>query len=127
MSVLRQGKYFLLVGVLQVLLDWAVFVGLSALGAGPSASNVGGRVSGACLGFWLNGRITFAKDGQARLGGGRLLRFLFAWTFLTCVSTWAMTSLATGPGLGWAWLTKPLVEALLALLSFFASRHWIYR
>lgn len=127
MSMLRQGKYFLLIGVLQVLLDWAVFVGLSAFGAGPAVSNVGGRISGACLGFWLNGKITFAENGEARLGGGRLLRFVLAWTCLTCLSTWAMAWLAAGPGLVWAWLAKPLVEILLALLSFFVSRHWIYR
>lgn len=127
MSVLRQGKYFLLVGVLQVLLDWAVFVTFSAAGMDSAFANVGGRISGACLGFWLNGKLTFAADGQARLGGARLLRFLIAWLCLTVVSTWAITTLEANSSLMWAWLAKPLVETSLALVSFLVSRHWIYR
>lgn len=127
MSLARQGKYFVLIGLLQVLVDWAVFVGLSALGLPPAVANLGGRVSGACLGFWLNGRITFAENGEARLGGTRLFRFLVVWMVLTTLSTLVMSWIAGGPGLAWAWMAKPLVEAALALLSFLLARHWIYR
>ncbi len=127
MSLARQGMYFILVGLLQVLVDWAVFVGLTSLGVPAVPANLGGRVSGACLGFWLNGRITFADAGQPRLGGSRLARFLVAWVVLTALSTTAMAWIADGHGLGWAWLAKPLVEATLALTSFMLARHWIYR
>jgi hypothetical protein len=30
-------------------------------------------------------------------------------------------------GLQYAWLAKPVVEAVLAVASFFISRYWIYR
>ncbi|GAB3341166.1 GtrA family protein [Marilutibacter aestuarii] len=127
MSLARQGMYFILVGLLQVLVDWAVFVGLTSLGVPAVPANLGGRVCGACLGFWLNGRITFAAAGKARLGGARLVRFLMVWLVLTALSTAAMAWIADGQGLGWAWLAKPLVEAALALTSFLFARHWIYR
>ncbi len=127
MSLVRQGRYFILIGLLQVLVDWAVFVGLSALGLEPAMSNLGARVSGACLGFWLNGRFTFAENGEARLGGVRLVRFLVVWVALTALSTAVIAGIADGPGLAWAWLAKPVVEASLAVLSFLLARHWIYR
>ncbi len=37
------------------------------------------------------------------------------------------TSASTRFGSGWAWLVKPAGDAALALLSFFISKHWIYR
>jgi putative flippase GtrA len=127
MALIRQGSWFLVVGGVLVVVDWAVFVALTALGAPVAPANLAGRVVGACLGFWLNGRLTFAEDGQARLGGHRLLRFAFAWLLLTASSTLLMHAVADLLGLGWAWLAKPLVEALLALASFLIARHWIYR
>jgi putative flippase GtrA len=127
MALIRQGGWFLLVGGVLVLADWAVFVGLSALGMAVIPANLAGRVTGALLGFWLNGRLTFAQNGQARLGGHRFLRFLLAWLVLTALSTGLMSLVATQLGLGWAWLAKPLVEAGMAVLSFFVARHWVYR
>jgi putative flippase GtrA len=62
MSLTRQGRHYLLIGGLQWLVDWGVMVALSHLGLRIGVANVAGRVSGALLGFWLNGRITFAGD-----------------------------------------------------------------
>lgn len=127
MSLFRQGSHFVLVGAVQLALDWAVLVALSALGVPAAAANLAGRVSGAALGYWLNGLITFAADGQARLGRNRALRFLAVWLLLTALSTALIGAIAARLGLGYAWLAKPLVEGGLALLSFFIARHWIYR
>lgn len=127
MALIRQGTWFLLVGGIQVVLDWAVFVALSALGMPLVGANLLARVAGASLGFWLNGRLTFASEGQARLGGRRLLRFVLAWLLLTALSTLLLGLLAARLGLTWAWLAKPLVEAAMAVISFFISRHWVYR
>jgi putative flippase GtrA len=127
MSLFRQGSHFILVGVLQLVVDWAVFVALSALGLGVAPANLFGRVSGACLGYWLNGRITFAVNGEARLGGRRFLRFATVWLALTAVSTLLVAGLAAQLGLAYAWLAKPLVESGLAALSFVIARLWIYR
>lgn len=127
MSLLKQGRQFLVVGMIQLLLDWAVFVGATALGVPPTSANLGGRVAGALLGFWLNGRWTFAQEGQARLGWMRLLRFIVVWSALTFISTWLMTSIVHQLGLELAWLAKPLVEGALAVAGFFLWRHLVYR
>ncbi|HVK51734.1 MAG TPA: GtrA family protein [Pseudoxanthomonas sp.] len=125
MTLARQSRLFLLVGVLQWILDWLVTVGLSSAGVSLEIANVCGRVTGALLGFWLNGIFTF--PGDQRLGHRQLLRFLLVWIVLTLMSTWAMSSIARNLSLEIAWLAKPVVEAVLAVGSFFISRHWIYR
>ena len=125
MTLARQSWLFLLMGFLQWVLDWLVTVGLSHAGLSLELANVCGRVTGALLGFWLNGTITFSS--QQRLGRRQLLRFALAWVALTLVSTWAVGQVGHRVGLEAAWLAKPLVEAALAVVSFFISRHWIYR
>lgn len=127
MALLRQGSTFLLVGALQLLLDWGLFVGMTALGVGPAPANVAGRTAGAVLGFWLNGRLTFATDGVPRLGWRRFTRFVVLWTLITVVSTVLVTMIERGLGLQQAWVAKPLVEATLAVVSFFLWRHVVYR
>lgn len=127
MSIARQGISFLLVGACLVVADWAVFVMLTALGVAPPVANVAGRVTGAGLGFWANGRITFSSSGTARLGRHRFMRFAAVWLVLTLLSTYLVTLVADYLGLQMAWLAKPLVEAGLAVVSFVLSRHWVYR
>jgi len=126
MSVLRQGRYYLLIGVLQWLLDWGVMVGLSHAGMLVEPANVAGRISGALLGFWLNGRITFAGD-EHHMGRKQFLRFLVMWLATTVVSTWAIGGIDDWFGLRWAWIAKPAIELALGGVGFLLSRHWIYK
>ncbi len=127
MSLFRQGSQFAMVGALQLLLDWSVFVAATAAGMPAVPGNLLGRVGGALIGFWLNGRFTFANEGDARLGWHRFRRFLAIWVVLSLISTWLVSSIAAALGLQLAWLAKPLVEAALAMVSFFLGRHVIYR
>jgi len=127
LSLLQQAPRYVTAGVLQLLLDWLVFVLLTALGMAVAPANIVGRVSGALLGFWLNGRWTFAHDGKARLGWRRLLRFALVWLALTLASTWLVTTVAGTLGLTQAWLAKPVVEGTLALIAFFLWKHVVYR
>ncbi len=127
MALIRQGIWFVLIGGLQVLADWAMFVALTALGLAVAPANIAARASGATLGFWLNGRITFAQAGQQRLGGRRFGRYLLAWIVFTVLSTWLIAAVASHFSLRYAWLAKPVVEGLIALLSFATARCWIYR
>ncbi|HEY0333449.1 MAG TPA: GtrA family protein [Stenotrophomonas sp.] len=127
MSLMRQGGHYLLVGLLQLLLDWAVFVALTALGMPIAPGNLIGRVCGALLGFWLNGRITFAQQGQAQLGWKRFGRFAVVWLSLTAISTVLISAVAAHLGLQLAWLAKPLVEGGLGVVAFFLWRHVVYR
>lgn len=122
-----QGASFVLVGGALVLVDWSVFVALSALGIMPIFANVAGRLVGALLGFWLNGHITFAHGGTPRLGRGRFMRYGSLWAALTALSTLSVVLLTHFLGLQFAWLVKPVVEVCMAALSFLVSRHWVYR
>ena len=126
MSLSRQGGHYLLIGGLQWLVDWGVMVLLSHLGLPVEAANICGRISGAMLGFWLNGRITFAGT-DTRIGGTQLRRFVTMWLFTTTVSTLALGRIDDVFGLQWAWLAKPLVELCLGVIGFLLSRHWVYK
>ncbi|OOG55542.1 GtrA family protein [Rhodanobacter sp. C03] len=127
MSIVRQGISFLFIGGCLVLVDWGVFVALSASGVQTPVANVAGRIVGALLGFVANGRFTFGSEGSARLGGKRFARFAALWLVMTLISTVLVGEAATRLSLQIAWLGKPLVEGVLAILSFLVSRHWVYR
>lgn len=126
MSLTRQGRAYLAFGAIQWLLDWGVMVSLSHLGLPVRQANVIGRICGALLGFWANGRFTFAGD-HTTLGRTQFLRFLAMWLATTFLSTYLVGSVDDYLGLKWAWLAKPLVEIALGLLGFLVSRHWVYR
>ena len=127
MLLLRQGSQYLAIGLLQLLLDWVIFVAATAVGLPAAPGNLLGRVSGALLGFWLNGRYTFARDGKPRHGRRRFARFFVLWLLMTALSTWLISNVAMRLGLQQAWLAKPAVEALLAAMNFFLLRHLVYR
>ena len=126
MSLGRQGSRYLVIGGIQWLLDWGVMVALSHFGLRIGVANIAGRVSGALIGFWLNGKITFTGDEHV-VGRRQLLRFVAVWLVMTLLSTVAIEAIDDLLGRKWAWLAKPLVEAVLGLMGFLASRHWIYR
>jgi putative flippase GtrA len=126
MTLTRHARHYLWIGALQWLVDWAVMVGLSHFGLRIGAANVAGRVSGALLGFWLNGRITFVGDDHA-IGRTQLMRFLVMWLAMTALSTLSIEVIDGMLGRKWAWLAKPLVEVTLGMMGFVVSRHWVYR
>ena len=127
MSLFRQGTQFIIIGLAQLALDWGVFVAVTALGIPVAPSNLLGRISGALLGFWLNGRYTFATQGEQRHGWKRFARFWVLWLLMTVISTGLIDWVAQSLGLQYAWLAKPVVELGLAVVSFFALRLVVYR
>jgi putative flippase GtrA len=126
-ALVRQLIAFGLAGALQLLFDWALFVALTQAGVGLVPGNVLGRLGGASLGFWLNGRFTFAADGRPRLGRAHLLRFAIAWLLITALSTALLGWVEARFDLQAAWLAKPAVEAAMAVLGFVVWRHWVFR
>ena len=126
-ALIRQGTSFVIVGLIQLALDWAVFSALYALGLAVTPANIVGRLSGACLGFWLNGVATFRDDAGARLGRQRLWRFILVWLALTGISSVLMQEVALRLGAHAPYLAKPVVEAIMAVFSFLLARHYIYR
>lgn len=126
MSLGRQGKHYLVIGGIQWLVDWGVMVGLSHMGMAVEPANIAGRISGALLGYWLNGKLTFAGDDTA-VGRTQLQRFVMMWLCTTAISTWSMGAIDDYLGLTWAWLAKPGVELVLGVIGFVLSRHWVYK
>lgn len=127
MTLLRQGGRYIAAGLMQLLLDWLVFVAATAAGLPPVPGNLLGRGSGALLGFWLNGRYTFPRDDGRRHGWRHFARFLALWLLMTAASSGLLAWTTDTLGLQMAWLAKPLVEGGLAVLNFFLLRHVVYR
>ena len=78
------------------------------------------------LGYWLNGKFTFAGEDTA-VGRVQLQRFALMWLCTTAASTLAMDRIDDVLGRESAWLAKPLVELSLGIVAFLLSRHCIYR
>lgn len=124
--LLKQGGSFLAIGLLQLVVDWAIYVILTWLGLPAQPAYIAGRVCGAMFGFWLNGRFTFA-DEDTTVGRRQLIRFVLLWLTTTAVGTWAVGAIDALVGLKWTWLAKPAIDALLSGAGFLVSRHWVYR
>jgi putative flippase GtrA len=127
MSAVRQGFSFLVIGCGLIAVDWALFVLFTTLGLTPFIANLLGRTVGALLSFLGNGRFTFGSKLESSLGWPAFARFTALWIALTLLSTFMITQVVGRLGLEIAWLAKPLVEGLLAGVSFFVSRQWVYR
>lgn len=127
MALRRQLASFAGIGLLQWLLDTAVMIALSRWGLAVGLAVVAGRVSGALLGYLLNGRYTFAAGRRSALDRASLLRFIVFWLAATLASAWLLAWVDARAGLHASWLGKPLVDGLMAVGGFVAARHWIYR
>lgn len=124
----RQLLLYGLMGGLQLLADWLCFVALTSLGMEVVPANIIGRILGAVLGFWLNGRHTFA-NGQSRpsLGRQQAVRFAIGWLLTALLSTAAVWLVDNLGGLAWARTGKFFVDGALALFGFVLSKYWIFR
>ncbi len=123
----REGLRFGLVGFAQILIDWGVFVLLTAILVPVLPSNVLARIAGASFGFLANATFTFSRCRREPLSRAALLRFALLWTLTTLISTYALFWIEVRWGLASAWLLKPIVDLLLAGVGFFVSRHWVFR
>jgi putative flippase GtrA len=125
-KILGDGARFIVVGAIQVVVDSATYIVLTKLGIATPPANICGRCVGALFGFWLNGRVTFARNEQPHLRL-RFARYLILWIVLTAISTTALLTIAARGGLARTWWCKPLIEIALGVTSFLVSRHWVYR
>lgn len=123
----RQEARYILVGLTQLVLDWSLFIVLTAVGVPTALANVLGRVAIAMLGFRLHGRYTFGDADRSRLGWARFAKFAVTWTSLTTTSTLIMHFVRLNWGLYIAWAAKPFVELCIALVSYMLLKRWVYR
>ncbi|PJK15094.1 hypothetical protein CO613_02525 [Lysobacteraceae bacterium NML07-0707] len=126
MNLSRQLVAYAVIGGLQWLLDCSLTMALSHSLLPVAQANIAGRLAGAALGFWLNGRYTFGSAGNT-LGGRPLARFALMWLTLTLIGSLLLDALEQHYSLTTAWLAKPLLEAGFATIGFVLSRYWIYR
>jgi putative flippase GtrA len=125
-KILGDGLRFSAIGAIQVVMDSTTYILLTQLGLATLPANVCGRCMGALFGFWLNGRVTFARSEQPHLHL-RFARYLILWIVLTTISTLSLITIAAHGGLARTWWCKPLIEIVLGITSFLLSRHWVYR
>jgi putative flippase GtrA len=123
----RPGVRFVVAGLAQLALDWGLFVVLTTFGVPVAVANPAARLCVVAFGFWLHGVYTFADDGEHNLGWAQLSRYAPTWIALTIVGTVALAAIEGRFGLRLAWLAKPAVEAVLAVVSFLALRYWVFR
>ena len=121
------GVRFVIAGLTQLALDWGLFVVLTTLGVPVTVANPAARVCVVAFGFWLHGVYTFADDGEHNLGWAQLSRSAPTWIALTTIGTVALAAIEGRFGLQVTWLAKPAIEAVLAVASFLALRHWVFR
>ena len=126
MTLRRHASFYFAIGVLQWVVEYGLMLALSEWVMPVEPANVIGRLCGAVLGFWLNGKWTFAGDGT-HVGRRALLRFVLMWLVLTLLNTWIVGAIDEHFGLRKAQLLKPAVDMLSGGLGFLLSRHWVYR
>ncbi len=127
MTLKRHLRSYAVVGLLQWLLEYTVMLALSQWLLPAAPANLLGRIAGACLGFWLNGRFTFADaENGSKVSPVALRRFLLAWLGLTLLNTAGVALLEQAGGLRVAQLGKPAADVVCAVAGFLLARHWIY-
>ena len=126
MTLRRHLGGYAVVGLLQWLVEYAVMLALSQWLMPVEPANIIGRLCGAGLGFWLNGKWTFAGEGHG-IGRRAATRFVIVWLFLTALNTLLVGVLEHYFGLPLAQLLKPIADVGCAVLGFVLSRHWVYR
>lgn len=123
--IVGQAMRFIVVGLVQLGIDAGAFILLTYAGIPVVPANVVARVTGATLGFVLNRHYTF-RSGDIAVGGA-FVRFVVLWLATTVLSTILVSVVAEAIGLKAAWLAKPLVDAVLAGLSFIVAKWWVFR
>lgn len=126
MTLKRHLGGYAVIGLAQWLVEYGLMVSLSEWLMPVEPANVIGRVVGACLGFWLNGKWTFAGDGT-HVGGQAAMRFLLMWLALTLLNTWLVGAIDEHFGLRKAQAFKPALDVLCGGIGFLLSRHWVYK
>ena len=127
---MRQPVLFVLVGGFQYLLDAVMFGILISTGLGTLPSNVASRATAAATGFLLNRYLTFGKrNDSVQHFSASLARFLIFFIAMTVLSTGLILLLenVVGDNDKQRIIYKLAVEAVLAVISFFLSRNWVFR
>ena len=125
MSLRRHLGGYAVIGLLQWVVEYGLMLALSEWVMPVEPANVAGRVAGACMGFWLNGKWTFAGEGT-HMGRRAQVRFVLMWLLLTVLNTWLVGAIDEHYSLRRAQALKPALDVLCGVIGFLLSRHWVY-
>lgn len=126
MTLRRHAASYAVIGLVQWLVEYGLMLALSQWVMPVEPANVIGRLAGACLGFWLNGKWTFAGD-DTHVGRHAAARFVTMWIALTVLNTWIVAVIDDQLGLRMAQLLKPGADMVSGGIGFLLSRHWVYK
>ncbi len=125
-AIAAQAWRFLGVGVSLLVLDSGLYVAAVLSGLPIGVANPLSRAIAAVAGYFAHRHLTFA--GPRRAGEPvQPLRYVLVWVALTLISTQSLVAIAAHANSVTAMTAKPLVEAVLALISFFLLKLWVYR
>lgn len=124
--LLGQALRFTIVGVILMAIDAGIFGILHAFGVPVTPANVTSRACAALASFWLNGRFSFANHGEPTAHHIRFGRYLTWWLLMTLTSTVSLNLVKFALPPESVYAAKPIIEFVLAVISFFVARHWIY-
>ncbi len=105
MTLSRHARHYTLIAACNGWSTGGVLVAFTHLGMAVVPANIAGRVAGALLGYWLNGKVPFAGDDH-EIGPSQLRRYVTMWLATTAISTWALGVDRPLGRLQWAWLAK---------------------
>jgi len=118
---------FVISGSVQYLLDMFFFV-LMVLTFGNQINiNIFSRICAGFIGFYINGYVVFktlaGKSVHQQLNSA--IRFLILLALMTAISSFLLSFFTHKSGLYFI-IAKGLVEIILAILSFFIQKYFVY-
>ena len=113
------------VGVVNTIVDFAVFVGLVTAGAAPIVANGAGFLVANAQSYLLNSKVTFRQQGRAaRVSLGGYLRFVAAHALSLAISTAMIALLADRIGV---LQTKVLATVVTFLWNYTISVLFVFK
>jgi putative flippase GtrA len=126
-EISRQLVFYVCSGLLQLLVDWMLFLLLNHLGVRVAVANLLSRSSAAIVGYTVNGTLTFGNLNDPKLSRMRFIRYASLWIVTTCLSTLIVVLGKIFFGPSNIWIVKLAGEGLLVGLSFIFQKFWVYR
>ena len=122
--MIRVFSRYVGVQVLAYGIDMGSFLLFVALGMGPVLANVPAKLAAGTFAFLAHRRVTFGVHGRGG-AGSQLLRYALLLALNVPLSSGLLALLL--PWIGPAALAKFIADAICVLLTFFASRHFVFR
>ncbi len=124
-TLLREGFFFGLVGLVNTAVGYGAILGLMAVGFSPLAANLGGYALGICVSYWLNSRLTFSRRsaaGEPRQHVRFLIAVAIAWLVNLMVLLLALRLVVPAVAQAFAMVAYSMVFFVLARSFVFAAK-----